>query len=235
MEDSWETDDKHLAAADDRWSDEDVDDIKDNWDDEDSDTEKKPEPTAQTDVPKKSTKQRILEKQALKEAEREAKRAELAKLAKEQTPEEKLAEKLRLQKLQEDSELDYLKDFSTEDKKESARESPVVKYDFSSQAGLVSFGKAVIDQVKSTDGLEKSLYYATFLESFVKDLCSDVDADDLKKVISVLNSMHNEKIKATKPTKNKKKDKAKLNAKKEKKSLMEEADDRYIDDLDDFL
>merc|ERR1712228_10529 len=142
------------------------------------------------------------------------------------------AEKLRLQKMQEDSELDYLKDFKTDDKKDSREGSPQPKWDLSDQAGLVAFGKSVLNQVKSTDGLEKSLYYATFLESFVKDLCSEVDTDDLKKVISALNTTLNDKIKAAKPGKNKKKEKAKLNSnKKDKKNMMDDddyGDDRYM-------
>jgi len=186
------------------------------------------------ETPKKSTKQRILEKQAQKEAEKEAKRAELAKLAKELTAEEKLAEKLRIQKLQEDSELEHLKDMISDNKKESKKEPSQANWDLSNQAGLVAFGKFVVDKIKGTDGLERSIYYAAFLETFIKDLCSEVESDDLKKVITALNSLHNEKIRAAKP-KNKKKEKAKLNSKKDKASLMDDADDRYIDDLDDFI
>jgi len=238
MADNWDDEDKPTATYSDKWSDEDLDDVKDNWDDDDSDTEKPAATKEVAPASKKSTKQRIMEKQAQKEAEREAKRAELAKIAKEQTAEEKLAEKMRLQKLQEDSDLEYLKDFKSETSSRTG--SPLPKtWDLSNQAGLVAFGKSVIDQVKATEGLEKSLYYATFLETFVKDLCSEVETDDLKKIIGVLNTQLNDKIKAAKPSKNKNKNKAKLNSKKEKKNLMDDADDyaddRYIDDLDDFI
>ena len=56
--------------------------------------------------PKKKSKiQIIAEKQAQKEAELKAKRAEIERMNAEMSPEEKQAEKLRLQKIQEESDL----------------------------------------------------------------------------------------------------------------------------------
>ena len=45
--------------------------------------------------------------------------------------------------------------------------------DLSNKAGLEAFGAAFSKRVKQEDGLEKTLYYATFLETFFKDLCAE--------------------------------------------------------------
>ena len=75
--------------------------------------------------------------------------------------------------------------------------------DISDKAGLVTFGKGIIDKVKGTEGLEKTLYYATYMETFFKDLCTEIEPEELKRVIAALNTLYNDEIKANKPAKGK--------------------------------
>lgn len=77
---------------------------QDNWDDDDED-DRKPVQGTSSQPKKKSKIQIIAEKQAQKEAELKAKRAEIERMNAEMSPEEKQAEKLRLQKIQEESDL----------------------------------------------------------------------------------------------------------------------------------
>jgi len=230
----------------DKWADEDADDdVKDNWDD--SDEEEKP--VKVVEKPKKlSTKQRIAEKQAAKDADLQAKREEIRKLTqdKDKTPQQKREEKARLEKIQIDSDLEFAKDMmGLNDVKEedsppptlgkTEEEEPSFKnLDLNKQENLVKFGSMFADKVKTTSGLQKTLFYATYLETFFKELTVDVGPDELKKVIAVLNSVQNEKVKAAKPAKNKKKNKGSLFVEKRER-IVNEVDDRFIDDLDDFI
>ncbi|XP_047738630.1 eukaryotic translation initiation factor 3 subunit J [Hyalella azteca] len=108
--------------------------------------------------------------------------------------------------------------------------------DLSSAEGLEALGAAVIKKIRDTDRLEKKTYYATFLESFCKELCANLESDDLSKVTASLKALFNEKLKANKPIKGKKKagDKAKLNT---IKKTPGDFTDQYNDmaDYDDFI
>jgi len=238
--DSWEDSEPTAASSKykftDKWEGEDEeDDIKDNWDDEE---EEAPTTATREPVKKLSTKQRILEKQAKKEAEQKARREELARITQAMTPEQRQAEKLRLQKIQQDSDLQHAVDMmGLGNADEVVNEVANIKEaDLSNRAGLEAFGDAIKNKVKETEGLEKSLYYATYLETFFKDLCLEVGSDELKKIIASLNALYNDKVKSSKPAKGKKKNnpssKATINA---GKSTSTFEDDRFIDDLDDFL
>merc|ERR1719154_516371 len=232
MEDKWDEEERHVGFTD-KWADEDLDDVKDNWDDDDSEGETK---TAVTKVEpaKKSTKQRIMEKQAKKEAELQARRDEIKKLTSEESAAEKLAHKLQLQKIQEDSDLEFAKDMMLPSKIEKEAEKSFSSIDIADSAGLVTFGKGIIAKVKSTEGLEKTLHYATYMEIFFKDLCTEVGAEELKRIISSLNTLYNDKIKTNKPTKGKKKNANKIFMEKNNVDGGRE-EDRFIDDLDDFI
>jgi translation initiation factor 3 subunit J len=226
-----------LKSTDDKWEGEDEGRVKDNWDDDEEEEKKKPVAQTAAPMPKKKSKRQIIEeKQAQKEAMLKAKRAELEKMQEEMTPEEKLAEKLRLQKIQEESDLQFAVDMMGI-KEEDAKDVVNLKEaDLSSAEGLEALGAAVIKKIRDTDRLEKKTYYVTFLETFCKDLCANLESDDLSKVTASLKALFNEKLKANKPVKGKKKaaDKAKLHSiKKTNDDLVEQYND--FDDFDDFI
>ena len=107
---------KAPAVVSDKWDGEDEeDDVKDTWDkssgDEDGDADK---PKAIQRKKKKKLADIIAEKEAAKEAELERKAGEAAAKKQMNTPEGKLAEKLRLQKMEENSNLMLAKDMMGE-------------------------------------------------------------------------------------------------------------------------
>ncbi|XP_007467589.1 PREDICTED: eukaryotic translation initiation factor 3 subunit J isoform X2 [Lipotes vexillifer] len=103
------------TAGGDRWEGEDEDeDVKDNWDDDDDD-EKKEEAEVKPEVKiseKKKTAEKIKEKerQQKKRQEEIKKRLEEPEEPKVLTTDEQLADKLRLKKLQEESDLELAKE-----------------------------------------------------------------------------------------------------------------------------
>jgi len=117
---------------------------------------------------------------------------------------------MRLQKIQEDSDLQLANDLMGAKDEEEFNFDCI---DISTVKGLDEFRRAIVKKIRMTDRLEKKSIFVTFIEDLGKDLCTNIELDDMKKVISVLNALYNEKVKASKP-KNKKKGvgKAKLNA-----------------------
>ncbi|OWK09831.1 EIF3J, partial [Cervus elaphus hippelaphus] len=104
------------------------------------------------------------------------------------TPEEQLADKLRLKKLQEESDLELAKEtFGVN--------NTVYGIDAmnpSSRDDFTEFGKLLKDKITQ---YEKSLYYANFLEALVRDVCISLEIDDLKKITNSLTVLCSEKQK----------------------------------------
>jgi len=77
-----------------------------------------------------------------------------------------------------------------------------------------SFRQALVKKIRSVDRLEKKPYFVSFVEDLTRDLCLNIETEEIKRVTTVLNGIYNEKVKASKPTKGKKKaaNKAKLNS-----------------------
>merc|ERR1712168_1231125 len=77
-----------------------------------------------------------------------------------------------------------------------------------------SFRQALVNKIRSVDRLEKKPYFVSFVEDLTRDFCINLETDEIKRVTTVLNGIYNEKVKASKPTKGKKKaaNKAKLNS-----------------------
>ena len=96
----------------DKWDGEDEDDdIKDAWDAEDEEKTEDGEQVKAVQVKKKKKlSDRIAEREAAQEAQEEQRRKDLAAKIAAQTPEAKLAEKMRLQKLEENANLQLAKD-----------------------------------------------------------------------------------------------------------------------------
>lgn len=201
----------------DKWEGEDEDeDLKENWD-EDSDEDKSEKTESSTTAPKRKKKNlaQIIadkEKRQQEEAERRKQLAEEAKNA--QTPEEVLAEKLRVQKIQEESDRLLAADLMGGNDEEDDESKALDAFDLNDASSLESFRKSLITKIRSVDRLEKKPYFITFVEDLSRDLCFNLESDEIKKVTTVLNGIYNEKVKASKPTKGKKKaaNKAKLNS-----------------------
>ncbi|RWS07921.1 eukaryotic translation initiation factor 3 subunit J-like protein [Dinothrombium tinctorium] len=227
----------HVKRKDDRWEGEDEDDdIKDNWDDDDeeearsesSETKvdvvapKKKKPLAVIIAEKEEKKRRELEEKKKKELEEKASRAP-------KTQEELLQERLEQQRLQEESDLLLAKEaFGVSDQK---AERTSLDMNLSSKEDFDTFKRNLVIKLQS---VEKSPHYVSFLETAFREICVTLDPDDIKRISSNLNALFNEKIKAQKTTKAKKKG-TKGAAIKIERSDMDLAADDYGDDLDDFL
>ncbi|XP_058938989.1 eukaryotic translation initiation factor 3 subunit J-like [Kogia breviceps] len=204
--DSWDADTFYVAdpvrkvggggtAGGDRWEGED-EDVKDNWDDDDEKKEAEVKP-----VVKISEKKKTAEKVKGKERQQKKRQKEIKKRLEEPkvlTPDEQLADKLRLKKLQEESELELAKDTFGVD-------NTVYGIDAmnpSSRDDFTEFGKLLKDKITQ---YEKSLYYASFLEALVRDVCISLEIDDLKKITNSLTALSSEKQNQEKQSKGKKK------------------------------
>ncbi|XP_075877513.1 eukaryotic translation initiation factor 3 subunit J-B [Nelusetta ayraudi] len=231
------------AATVDKWEGEDEEeDVKDNWDDEDEGDEKKAEVT-KTGESKVSDKKKLMEKikekeNRLKKKQQDLKKKQMENTEPEQelTPEDEIAEKLRLKKLQEDSDLELANDaFGV-----SSTTNNVAGIDAmcpSSKEDFTEFEKLLKEKICQ---FEKSVHYASFLESLVRELCISLEVEDLKKVSSSVSVLLSEKQKQEKQNKGKKKKKGVTPGGGFKAQMkgdfdMAELDGGYAQDFDDFM
>uniref|UniRef100_A0AC11E2Q6 Eukaryotic translation initiation factor 3 subunit J n=1 Tax=Ovis aries TaxID=9940 RepID=A0AC11E2Q6_SHEEP len=150
------------------------------------------------------------------------------------TPEEQLADKLRLKKLQEESDLELAKEtFGVN--------NTVYGIDAmnpSSRDDFTEFGKLLKDKITQ---YEKSLYYANFLEALVRDVCISLEIDDLKKITNSLTVLCSEKQKQEKQSKAKKKKKGVVPGGGLKATMKDDLadyggyDGGYAQDYEDFM
>ncbi|XP_030270374.1 eukaryotic translation initiation factor 3 subunit J-B [Sparus aurata] len=227
------------AAMVDKWEGEDEDeDVKDNWDDEDEDEEKKAGMTkSETKV---SDKKKLMEKIKEKENRLKKKQQELKKAMDEKqeelTPEEQLAEKLRVKKLQEDADLELAKDaFGV-----SSTSNSVTGIDAmcpSSKEDFTEFEKLLKEKITQ---FEKSVHYSSFLDSLFRELCISLEVEDLKKVSNSLSVLLSEKQKQEKQNKGKKKKKGVVPGGGLKAQMRDDLDyatfdGGYAQDYEDFM
>ncbi|XP_033707510.2 eukaryotic translation initiation factor 3 subunit J isoform X3 [Tursiops truncatus] len=211
---------------------------QDNWDDDDDD-EKKEEAEVKPEVKiseKKKTAEKIKEKerQQKKRQEEIKKRLEEPEEPKVLTPDEQLADKLRLKKLQEEADLELAKEtFGVN--------NTVYGIDAmnpSSRDDFTEFGKLLKDKITQ---YEKSLYYASFLEALVRDVCISLEIDDLKKITNSLTVLCSEKQKQEKQSKAKKKKKGVVPGGGLKATMKDDLadyggyDGGYVQDFEDFM
>ncbi|CAB1339534.1 unnamed protein product [Coregonus sp. 'balchen'] len=180
----------------DKWEGEDEDeDVKDNWDDEEE--EKKAE--AKKAEAKVSEKKKLAEKIKEKENRLRKKQQELKKKLEEEeelTPEQQLAEKLKVQKMQEEADLELAKEaFGISGGSTTNNVSGIEAMCPSSKEDFTEFEKLL--KVKILQ-YEKSVHYSSFLESLFRELCISLEIDDLKKISSSLTVLLNEKQKQEK-------------------------------------
>ncbi|XP_035221342.1 eukaryotic translation initiation factor 3 subunit J-like [Stegodyphus dumicola] len=205
----------------DRWEGEDEDDdVKDNWDDEEEEKEEKPEQNVIAVQPKKKKHitQVIAEKEEKKRKEIEEKMKLLEQEKKDLTPQERHAQKLKQQKLQEEADLELAKEtFGVTDTVEDIDKRPSSKEDFD------NFRKLLVEKIHQN---EDSPHFISFLEDLCRDLCLNVNPDDIKKITSSLNALAHEKIKVQKAKSGKKKSKkATLNIGKDDFTILDYADE----------
>ncbi|BFY97174.1 hypothetical protein BsWGS_00214 [Bradybaena similaris] len=241
MSDDWEQEDFEptipgaVVAATDKWEGEDEEeDVKDNWEDEEE--EKKQEEseenksTTQTGAyqrpKKKPLAERIAEKSKVKQQEEEKQ--------KELTAEEKLAERIRIQKIQEEGDLTLAKGlFGVGDGHGGGIDGmyPETKEQFD------QFGEALKAKITF---FESSKLYSAFVEKLIQDISLTLPADDIKKIGIALNTLYHEKERQRKEqakTQKKKKVKASIRVDKaDDLGLMDVASaGTYYDEDDDFI
>jgi len=243
MADNWDDDDfepevKPAAAVkvSDRWDgeDEDDDDVKDDWD-ADSE-EEKPKEEVQTIVKvkkKKTLAQKIAEKEEKAEQEKLAQLQEEAEAKALETPEGKLAEKLRAQKLIEDNDLKLALELMGDGSQGGVIDGMVPE----SKEEFEKFAQLVVDKFSS---LESSEHYQDFAENFVKTLCMSMTVPTLKKVKGHVEAFHSTKLKeqkagAAKAKAGKPATKTSLKFDTNKSLMSGNVDGGFGDDMDDFM
>nr|SVE84071.1 EOG090X0OQM [Daphnia pulex] len=221
------------AIISDKWEGEDEDEpVKDSWEDEE--TENKPaEVKAAATATKKKSSKRLEEKIAEKE-KKSREEAEARKILQEanMTPEERIAEKLRRQKLVEESDFEMAKEtfgitgsLPTEGSIDEA--NPSSKEEFSEFKNNL---------VKKLQSLSTKACYNDFIEDFIKDVCIGLEVEVLRKVSLTSKSLHEEKLKMVKAaTKGGKKGKTKVALKMDKGMVDNFGDDFGGGDYDDFM
>lgn len=248
--DSWDADNfepiepiRDAAGRLDRWEGEDEEeDVKDNWDEEEEEEEKKKVEEIKPVVKppeKKKLSAKIKEKENLqkkKQEELQNNETEINELS----PEEQLAEKLRVQKLQEEADLELAREaFGVESVNKTNNVSGIEAMSPSSKEDFVAFEKLLKDKITQ---FEKSVHYSSFLESLFRDLCISLELDDLKKISSALSVLLSEKQKQEKAKNaNKKKKKGVVPGGGLKANMKDTFDDYgaldggYGNEYDDFM
>lgn len=222
-----------------KWAGEDEDDVKDNWEDDDEEEEKKDAPKLEDTPtknakPKKTPQQKVLEKEKLKKEELERLQREEEEEAN-LTPEERLAEKRRLQKLQEENDLQTAMETLGIGPMSSGNGidgmHPTTKEEFVELAEAIS---------KKLSNYRENPEYQGFLEELLLKLFASLSSNNIRKAKTTLDNLYLEKQKVEKGDKPKKtkgvKVKAKLRVEGENSTLNEYATkyDDY-DDYDDFM
>uniref|UniRef100_A0A0A9WGR7 Eukaryotic translation initiation factor 3 subunit J n=1 Tax=Lygus hesperus TaxID=30085 RepID=A0A0A9WGR7_LYGHE len=204
-------------------------DVVDSWDqeeEEDEDGNISPPPIlAKDSAPSKKNIKKIGDKIEEKEKRRKLLQTGLNydEMDKEMTAEEKLAEKLKHQKLQEESDLTLAKEV----------------FGVLGTSGLESkedFDKLKEEILKVVADCSKNTNYVTFTEDMVHSLCIHLSSTDIKKIHTWLGNLHIEKSKLEKGDKSKKskaKGKAKLKLEGDNDYTTEYTN--YAEDFDDFI
>ncbi|XP_053984284.1 eukaryotic translation initiation factor 3 subunit J isoform X2 [Hylaeus anthracinus] len=237
MEDDWEVVENaepkfDLAIRSNKWEGEDEEEeVKDSWEDveeEKKDVEKPAEVSKAKPKPKKALAERIeeREKKAREEAELKAKEREEAL-----TPEEKRAEQLRRQRLQEEADLRLaMETFGVTEESAVSLDTtvPNTKEEFDLYGNVLT---------QKLNQFSKHTEFAPFAEELIKSIALNLSSTCLKKVKIIVDNLLIEKQKiekGDKAKKNKGKGKAKLKIEGEN-TLLNEYGDYVYDDYNDFM
>lgn len=222
-EDNWGDEDVDLAVPvrgmkSKFWQEEDEEgSVKDNWDDEDEGekTGGNVMPIVPDAIPKKKAGKRLEDKITVKKMETKGNQDE------DMTAEEKLAEKLRMDKLVKDADFENaMNTFSV------PSVGGIDAADPSTREQFEELRKNICHKVRSLS--TKDLFNG-FVEGLVLNLCAGLDVQVLKKISTSTKSLHEEKLKTAKAVpKNVKKVKTKPSLKMDKK------DSHDYEDYGDF-
>jgi len=196
---SWEDEDftptipGQSKAVADSWEDEDnTIKVKASWEDEDVEVKKPEKPKTAPGETK------------AKPAAKAAKKAPAAKAAASVSTGDPLADKMREQRLVEESDYQNTRDMFGIDEKSQPTEED---FDFNSFQPKTEqeFEQLATQLVKKLSTHETSFHYTNLVKSICKQLCSSfARAEDIKEVISVLNVLVNDRLKSDKPKPKKK-------------------------------
>lgn len=217
-----------------KWDGEDEEDeVKDSWEDEDDTEEKKDEEKVQTPKakPKKTLQQKIAEKEKQKQEEAERRRLEAEE--ENMTPEQKLAEKLRLQKLQEESDLKNAMDTFGVTTLVGGIDGmhPTTKEEFIELSDAIN---------KKLSNYKNDAEFSNFLEDLITKLFASQPSANIRKVKGILDNLYLEKQKLEKGDKPKKKTGGKIKARLRMDGENQNFDEyapKYddFDEYDDFM
>ncbi|XP_076234094.1 eukaryotic translation initiation factor 3 subunit J [Calliopsis andreniformis] len=235
MDDEWDVENAEakfdLAIRSNKWEGEDEDeDVKDSWEDveeEKKDVEKPAEVPKAKPKPRKALAERIeeREKKAREEAERKAKEKEEAL-----TPEERRAEQLRRQRLQEEADLRLaMETFGIAEEATFSLDTtvPDTKEEFEQYENVLT---------QKLNVFAKHAEFPPFAEELIKSIALNLSSTHLKKVKTMVDTLLIEKQKIEKGDKTKKKGKGKAKLKIEgDNTLLSEYGDYVYDEYDDFM
>jgi len=241
---SWDDDDFEPVAAavkpSDKWEGEDEDDdVKDAWDvSSEEESSQKDDKTSEASIVKRKKKKKLADIIAEKEEARQKEKDEL-EVADElnklnDTPEAKLAEKLRLQKEVEANELRLARELLGGDADNPPQGtidamSPETKEDFE------EFEAALSEKICQ---FSESEHYPDCVEKLIKNICLGLNTTTLKKIKSDVEAFHSAKLKEEKAAKGGKKPAAKSKATLKRdldRDLYGGAINDYGNDMDDFM
>lgn len=212
--------------------DQDDDDLKDNWDDEEEEKDSSSSAVPQSQPKKKKKLADIIKEKEEKKKQELLSKKEEEENKKELTPEDEMEEKLRRQRLQEESDLEIAKDMlgvtEMPGQKTIDNFNPINKEEFQELSNMI---------VQKLSKFEQRSEYSLFLETLVRDCCAGCDADEIKKISNTLNLLVQEKQKLNKAMKGKKKapgSKKTLASGKGMNDEMSYGDD-YYNEFDDFM
>jgi len=240
MDEEWDVDNVEgkfdLAMRSNKWEGEDEEEeVKDSWEDveeEKKDVEKPAEAPKVKPKPKKALAERIeeREKKAKEEAERKAKEMEESL-----TPEERRAELLRRQRLQEEADLRLaMETFGVTQNAESQNAESLDTMMPDTKEEFERFATALSQKINQ---FNKHAEYPPFAEELIKCIALNLSSNYLKKVKTIVDNLLIEKQKmekGDKAKKNKGKGKAKLKIEGDN-TLLSEYGDYVYDEFDDFM
>jgi len=240
----WDDDEFEVAepkapgARTDKWDGEDSDDsIKDAWDAEsEEESEKKDDkPKTGGDKPiqkkkKKKLAEIIAEKEEAKLKDLEARKREEEEAILLRTPEALLAEKLRVQKMLEDQDLELLKDMAGVSDSNSAG----INFNPNSKEDYDELSDTLLEKFKNID--KSSDLYQDFAYSLITQMCMDLNVVTLRKIKSDVEGYISAKVKeerAAKAKKGKPANKATIKMDTDREMFARGIDD--FNDMDDFM
>jgi len=225
----------------DKWEGEDEDDdVKDSWDKESSEEEEDSKASEDSNkAVQRKKKKKLHEIIAEKEKQKELDVEEQAKLkAAEEaanTPEGKLEEKLRKQKMDEEFSLNSFRDLVGVGH-ESGTTGIIDSMNPNSKEEFDQFSKVIVEKVRL---FNESSHYNDFVEGLIKELSLDITAPSLKSIKIHVETLHSKKLKEEKASKSKKggSGKARTSVKMdlEKDLFGGGGGGGFEDDMDDFM